>query len=171
MWYLPDNEDVWENLTKIWKSGKQAIVKLQSNEEYNDQGYKFREEEALVEYMSYPKRTWQHYKQHKYTEDEEGEGHPVNDRWRNTVELLSDVKACESWADHLHEELPLFKEEDRQVNKKQEGEVDDRVHYFDEGHSPYDFIDSLSQLLAAELQAAASTTYNHLINHLLYKEI
>ena len=115
--------------------------------------------------MRHPQRAAEHDKHHKGTEDAEGKSHPVDDGGGDTVELLGDVEAGESGADHLHEELPLLQEVDGQIYEQQEGEVDEGVHYFDEGDPPYDFVYCLGQLLAAELQAAASPTHYHLIYH------
>lgn len=152
-------------MTKVRESGQKAVVELQREEEEHHHHHEFREENPLIEDVGHPQRAAEHDHHHKRTEDAEGKGHSVDDGGGHTVELLGDVETGEARADHLHEELPLLQQVDRQVHKHQEGEVYERVHYFDEGHPPYNLVDRLSQFLAAELQAAASPTHYHLIYH------
>ena len=107
---------------------------------------------------------------HQGAKNKEWKSHPVYDRGRHTVELLSHIKACKSLADHLHEEFPFLKHKDGKIDEEQEGEIDNWVHYLDEGNPPYDLVGRFGQLFAAELQTATSPTHNNLVHHRVEKQ-
>lgn len=68
--------------------------------------------------------------------------------------------------DDSHEELPFFEQVHGKIDESDEGKVDERVHDLDEGDPTDDLVECLAHLLAAALQAAASTANKCLIQHI-----
>ena len=101
--------------------------------------------------MSDSERAAQHYYKHEHTEEEQRKCNPINHWCGYTVELLCHIETCKALAYHLHEELPLFKKKDGDIDKEHERKVHHSVHYLDEGDSSYNLIDCLSNFFAAEL--------------------
>ena len=101
--------------------------------------------------MSDSERAAQHYYKHEHTKEEERKHDAINHWCGYTVELLRHIEACKALAYHLHEELPLFKKKDGDIDKEHERKVHHSVHYLDEGDSSYNLIDCLSNFFAAEL--------------------
>lgn len=109
--------------------------------------------------MGEPCGSYCHDHQHQCTEDKNRKSDSVDDRSRYTVKLVCEILTVNAISDDLHEELPLFQQVHGKIDETDEGKVDKAIHDFEECHSSYNFIERLTDFLAAALETTASSAY------------
>lgn len=83
---------------------------MKQNDENATYHYEFREEQPFVQYVTHPYCTQRHYGQYKYNKEPYRGDHPINQRYRDTVEVISPL-AVYAIGDIVHEEGPVPEKE------------------------------------------------------------